>query len=675
VATTIVPWVACEDKMRRKISVLFPLMLLCLLSTFSHAQNWSGILDPTRAIDWSSTGVSGGIPTNRTQCGSTIAAYTGTAVAINSALATCGANQYVLLGPGTFNLSTGIDFADHSNITLRGSGPDSTFLIFTGDAGCAGLQSSICLENADNAYPLNTLGHSANWTGGYAQGSTSITIDFKDSSLQVGSVLMLGQCNTGYSGNATTTGGGCSNGSSSDNGQIFMCDDGGVCSTEGGEGITQNERAQGQAVVVTSISGSGPYTIGINPGIYMPNYAAASSPGAWWMGDVIHNDGVESLSLDSTNSGGNYGIAIFDARDIWIKNVRSLRPNRSHVRTEDVARLTVRDSYLYGTQNASSESYGFELDLASDVLVENNIVHHVTAPLVNGKQTSGVVYGYNFTINDFYTPSPQWMQASSYFHAAGLNYILYEGNDAASAETDIIHGTGHFLTGFRNRWHGWEPCADTPGCTGSKTLATEAVVLWAFNRYFNFVGNVLGTSAYHTGYECFTVTSTDGCTSYNAGNLAVYEMGYSNLNSWCNNCGGAGSPPNDGLVRKTLMRWGNYDTVNASNQFNASEVPSTISPYGNAVPNSQSLPPSFYLSSAPSWWGTVAWPAIGPDVSGGNLSGVAGHANLIPAGNCYLNVMGGPADGSGSALTFNANNCYTNLPPPNPPTGLSAVVQ
>lgn len=97
----------------------------------------------------------------------------------------------------------------------------------------------------------------------------------------------------------------------------------------------------------------------------------------------------------------------------------------------------------------------------------------------------------------------------------------------------------------------------------------------------------------------------------------------------------------------------------------------------NPVPADHVLPNSLYLSSKPSWWGSVAWPPIGPDVTGGNITGVGGYANLTPSANCYYNVMGGPADGSGNALIFNANNCYASFTgdttPPSAPSGVAVL--
>ena len=109
-----------------------------------------------------------------------------------------------------------------------------------------------------------------------------------------------------------------------------------------------------------------------------------------------------------------------------------------------------------------------------------------------------------------------------------------------------------------------------------------------------------------------------------------------------------------------MMRWGNYDTVNAANRFASGEVPSGISPYGNSVPANQTLPASFYLSAKPSWWGIMPWPAIGPDVTGGNIANVGGHAYKNPAQVCYESVMGGPLNGASAPnpLTFDAASCY-----------------
>jgi len=182
--------------------------------------------------------------------------------------------------------------------------------------------------------------------------------------------------------------------------------------------------------------------------------------------------------------------------------------------------------------------------------------------------------------------------------------------------------------------------------------------------------------------------------------------------------------PSDSLVSSTLLRWGNYDVVTAAVRWcgnssdtgfsttcgSTSEVPTGAPTYPNPVPTlgdtgvgQGALPPSFYLSSKPPWFGSIPFPAVGPDVSGGNLgvcsgtintpgqyAGVpatsgsqctgtslitawAGHANAIPALNCFLNVMGGVPDGTGPALPFDASTCYAAGPPAAVPTNLVGV--
>ncbi len=62
----------------------------------------------------------GGILNRTTQCDVAIGAYTGSAATINNAIAACPAGQFVSLGAGTFNLSSGIGFSGQSNVILRG---------------------------------------------------------------------------------------------------------------------------------------------------------------------------------------------------------------------------------------------------------------------------------------------------------------------------------------------------------------------------------------------------------------------------------------------------------------------------------------------------------------------------------------------------------------------------
>src|SRR5260370_10727392 len=103
--------------MKRKNGLLFPLILLLMVPTTAYAQLWTGIIDPSRAIDWSKAGIPGGIPNRTTICATVNPGVT--SPQSNSAIASGPSSQAVFLRLATYNLSSAIDFANHSNVSLR----------------------------------------------------------------------------------------------------------------------------------------------------------------------------------------------------------------------------------------------------------------------------------------------------------------------------------------------------------------------------------------------------------------------------------------------------------------------------------------------------------------------------------------------------------------------------
>ncbi len=608
--------------MERKLAVLLFVVVIGFPGYLS-AQSASGIIAPSRMINWSRAGVQGGIP-NRTSICTTLSPGA-TSSQINSAIASCPSGQVVFLKAGSYNLSSGIDFGGHSNVTLRGAGANQTFLSFSGGISCNGLQTDVCIKG-DSTWsggPANT----ASWSSGYSPGTTQITLS-STNRLTPGNMLILDQTND-----------------SSDTGSVYVCENQGVCSTEGPAGGGRSGRAQEQIVQVVAVSGN---TVTISPGLYMPNWRSSQSPGAWWPTTDGMLDGVEDLSLDHSGSGQQSGMVFMNAINCWAKGIRSINANRNHIWLYQAAHTTIADSYFYGTQNAASQSYGIEGFMVSDNLVQNNIFQHIAASMNDNGPASGDVWAYNFVTDDYYQVSANWMMAATWFHSAGTAMDLFEGNVGAGYTADAIHGTHNFETAFRNRWVGWEP---------GKTNQTVPINLYAGSRYFNMVGNVLGQAGYHTNYQ-------DVAPNGSNFNTSIYGLGYSGNGST------SSSVPDDPNVANTLLRWGNYDVATGSSHWTSSEVPSNISQYSNPVPSGQSLPASFYLSGKPGWWGTPwgnpPWPAIGPDVSGG--TGPGGHSYAIPAELCYNNTSK-----NGGVLNFNADGCYSSSPAPTAPTGLGAT--
>ena len=640
--------------MKATVPLRLALVSLCASASVFAQQPWAGILDPSRAVNWSTAGA-GSIPNRTTNCATTqcntLYAGTVTSASINAAISSAPANSVVRIPAGTYTIASGIMVNALNNITIRGAGPDQTFLKFSGGNSCNGLGAGFCVIMADGSWNQDGPENTANWTAGYSQGTTVVTLS-SVSGLSPGMFLALDQLDD-----------------TTDSGSVYNCQVVGKCTQQGtdvGRGTTDaTKRSQMQLVIVQSINGN---NVTISPGLYMPNWRASQSPGAWWpSSQPITGVGIEEMSLDYTNLGTSqtYAIQFMGAYKCWVRNIRSINANNAHINMYLSSHLTIRDSYFYGTQNAASQSYGFEPWMGGDHLWENNIFQHVASPYVmSGGQ--GIVASYTYAFDDYYNNGdPAWFQAAMYHHESGSNYDLWEGNNVPGMTADNIHGPGFFATAFRNRIDGKDPLN-----TNTKTEQTVPVDIYSFSRFFNIIGNVLGTSGYHTTYEVYTTTT--GAQDGTNCDVTIYRLG------WGGNCANTDNP-GDTTLRSTMMRWGNYDTVNGGVRFVNSEVPSGLSLYANAVPASQTLPSSFYLSGTPSFWGTPwgtpPWPANGPDVTGGNIANVGGHANLIPAQLCYNNSPVDSNYGSKNVKLYNADNCYTtSISPVQPPTGIQVTV-
>jgi len=592
----------------------------------------------------------------------------------------------VQLGAGNFSFSTFLNMK--SNMVLRGLGANQTTITFGSNAiggGCFLGGAAICFTNDGSTFNNSSnsapgASNAANWTAGFSQGTTSITVASVGSTGIInGQFIYLDQAND------TTIGTG-----------LFLCDlTTPACSIEGGSPgrtISGVEHTQLQVVKVTAgcatlCTGAGPFTLTITPGLYGTNWSGSKSPGTWFPTTPISNAGVENLTINNQTATGDNGSSInfMNAFNCWVSGVASLHGGRAHVWVTDGAHITVQNNYFYQTQNSQSQSYGVEIGLASDTLVVNNIFQQVTAPNI-GDAEFGNVYAYNYSINHFQTLSANCMFPNEITHDAAAEYNLWEGNFSENVEADVVHGTSGLNTVFRNIFTGFEL---------GKSCTTIGVFVDPYNRYENVVGNVIGTPGQTTAYDDFSNPTQ-------AANEAamVYILNQPH-----------GSISGDPVVAQTLLRWANYDNVTGATRFcgnssdtgwattcaSTSEVPTGVAGYPNAVPTKgdtvagqSAMPASFIYASTPSWWpGGKPFPPIGPDVTngsigqcsggtfatlmalqasqctGGTLSAHvnAGHANSIPAMDCYFNTMGGPPDGSGNALSFNASTCYTAASP------------
>jgi hypothetical protein len=213
---------------RRYLALFFGATFL-FSAALESQQPWSGIISPSRAANWSYAGLPGDVPPDAswTQCGTTIAAYgssssPGSPSTIQSAINSCGMNHYVLLGPGDFYLSGNVYL--QSNMVLRGSGPNQTRMHIvsgTSNWGCNGPWGIVCIIGSNSSISGCTYGgispwwscpsgatynsywyQMANWTGGYSQGATTITLSNVTGIVLNQTPIVLSQCDTGFTGSS-----------------------------------------------------------------------------------------------------------------------------------------------------------------------------------------------------------------------------------------------------------------------------------------------------------------------------------------------------------------------------------------------------------------------------------------------------------------------------------------
>lgn len=622
--------------------------LLCaVVSSVAQAQLWSSLLSSGRATDWSTAGVEGGIPTRTTRCGSVIAAYSGAATAINNAIASCGTGQYVELGGGTFTLSTAIVFGK-SNVTLRGQGADATKLVINGSVARCHLSQdaavSFCAASANIG--ADSPDNTATWSAGYTQGTSVVTLSNTTGMVAGSTILYLDQLNDSSDGFPAT-------------GDLDVCANTSSCAAQGGGGnYARPNRALTTVHRVTAIGGS---AVTIDPPIYVPNFRSGQSPGAWWgnTGNIIRNSGIEDLSVDFTGVGSGPGLQMVNADNSWVRGTRWIYNAAAgtdvfHNMIVNAFHVTIQSNYYYGPNSPpATQNYQISPHVSGSLVVENNILQHIISGFVPNGPTSRTVFAYNFCTDSYYT-GPCIIEH-------GFTMMnLYEGNNAMGAREDIIHGTHFMNTYFRNHFDGHQnnPSGNIDAIF---TLETKS-------RFKNIIGNVLGDTSYITTYE----------TNQSESHTAIYELG------WKGNASGV-DPGNDSHVKRTLFRWGNWDTVtnatrwcgNSSNTgwtttcASTTEVPSTITSFPNLIPPTETLPASLFRAVKPAYFGSVAWPPIGPDVTGGSVSGFGGHANKLPARLCFEGAANDSAYPSSSPRikVFNAAACYgAGAPAPTTPT-------
>lgn len=542
-----------------------------------------GVLPADRTIDWSQSGVPGGIPNRTTVC-TTIAAGASQST-IQSALNACPANQVVKLSAGTYNISGGLIVP--SNVVLRGAGPKDTILNAIGSgSGFIGFGSGT----------TPVISNSTGITGGSAAKSTSLTLQ-SASGVSVGSHLMVTQLNDPSYVTINTTNGSCT-----------WCD--------GGIGWN-GTRVQGQIVEVTGVSGN---TVSISPALYV-DYNRTPLATRHSMG--AKNAGVEDLQVYMNNTGYTANFRMDGAAYSWIKNVESNYTGGDHAQLMWSYRNEIRDSYFHDAYTHSPGSTDADIFIAnktSATLVENNVLRRLHQSIMLNWGAAGNVIAYNYIDNNFDSNGYNTLFGGLNVHGAHPMFNLWEGNIAPKLDADYFWGSSSHNAAFRNWFKGaamiYRPLTgrgaeQTNGYWASQALAAVDIAQTA--RYYSLVGNVIG-SEWQKSLSRWTpvIVAPQSRSYYTSNNPYGYSFGYANLSD------GGGDSGNNDAPYTTAIIHGDFDYVTSTFRWN-----STIA--------SKALPASFYRDVKPGWFGSLAWPAFGPATSAPTTP-LLGN---IPAKACY----------------------------------------
>jgi hypothetical protein len=591
---------------------------LVIASTFGSAQTWATFLLPGQAIDWSSTGV-GIIPARTVLCAQLTP--TATTATINAALTSCPSGQSVSLAAGTYTISSTVHVP--SNVTLRGAGADKTILNATGSG-----EAVVLLGSGSVALSPRVI------TGGAATGSTQIALGSM-LGVSTGKYLVITETNDPTYVTTAGSGGNCN-----------WCD---------GSWTKTGNYARGQIVQVMGVSGN---TATIEPALYTPySHAPIAVPFSM----AASYAGVENLQVRGNNTSYGANFAMDQCAYCWITAVESNYANGDHVAVSWGFHDEVRDSYFSNAYLHTPGTYDSDVKLVlktSASLVENNIIERTHVAIMLQWGAAGNVIAYNYTTGEFDSGSPNVVIGGLDYHGAHSQFNLVEGNVMTQLYADSVWGSSSETTAFRNWFVGTNHvCAPSSGrgtvnCSGKSGYygyqAARAVQISYLSLRNNFIGNLMGSAqmqALAIGTTLIPQSSRlefPAVRTYNAAQLWSFGYGSEGDDGLGTGCGGGVAPCHlEGNSAHQLLH-GNYENLGKTTIW-ASGLPHT-------------LPASFYQSAKPGWWGTLPYPSMGPDVTGG--TGPGSHSFGNPAQYCYTKIMGGVDGGQGSPLTFNAGNCY-----------------
>jgi uncharacterized repeat protein (TIGR02543 family) len=340
--------------------------------------------------------------------------------------------------------------------------------------------------------------------------------------------------------------------------------------------------------------------------------AARSSPIS-----LLQKAGVENVSvLRGVNGGMEMQLCAY----CWIKNTEVGNWYGGGITIGYSVRSELNNVYVHHCWNSvnNGNEYPIALDNAStEVLITNSITNFGGKGMVARAGGAGSVVSYSYVDDSMYDAESgigdYWLDMGlNASHYSGPHHVLFEGNWADNLDNDNTHGNSTYITFFRNQSTGMRTPFTDPsigkavndaagaafacgtsgpgGCVANAPGPFRAAGPMAYNYWFAFVGNTLGVAGQTTAAHGWTYQGDFSAAR-------IFMVGW--------NAGPGGVDPYlNGVSGSYIFRNGNYDYLNAS----IVDWTST---------SSRTLPNSFYLSAAPSFFSpgaacTYSWPWVTP---------------------------------------------------------------
>lgn len=591
------------------------------------------ILAPDRVTTWNpGLNAVGGIP-NRSKVCATVDArafHNGSVDAsarIQSAIHQCPAGEVVQLSPGTFRVDNHL-LIDKS-ITLRGAGPQATFLVKSNGA-VAGLD-----HGATDAQPIIVIGP-ARWpkvgpeasaqplVADGVKGALSVTIA-SGRGYEAGQFVLLDVNEYDAArwtalpprkGAATAT-----RIFASDR-VVFMRHDPPTQWVDDPfpQSLSWFSRAGRPIAEVKEIAAVTGNVITFTTPLHIEYPVGKAAQLTRFVQGHVKHAGVEDLAVQRGSDGA---IRFEAAAYAWVRNVECSVWTGEGIAIGASFRIEVRDSYIHDAAFATPGGGAYAISFAngtSDSLVENNIIMNANKMMVARSSGAGSVVAYNYADNGLIQYDPSWQEVGlNGSHMAGSHGMLFEGNASFNYDSDNTHGNAIHMTVFRNHLSGFR--RDYPGLSNARAAGLNYGSWW-----HSFVGNVMGLPDRMQGWVYENIGQGPDRSNPFGGPPSIWKLGYQ---------AGQWEQAADPKVLSTVIRDGNFDYVTEKVQWQTLARP---------------IPASLYLTAKPAFFGTLPWPWV--DATGAVKLHTLPAKARFEAGTPFARAPGaggGPVQGSGGA--------------------------